>query len=273
MDKKILILGKGFIGTRLQEELKCPISGNKIYFFRDVERQIKKFKPKIIINCIGYTGSDNVDGCEFDIDKTLVANTFSPIILMEAALRNKIKLVHISSGCIYHYDFEKDIPRREKDIPDFLELYYSRSKIYAERALDVFADKTKALIIRIRIPLDNRPHPKNILTKLIKYRKAIDLENSITYIPDFIQALKHLIKIDARGIYNVVNSGRLSYPVLLDIYKKYVPDFEYKVIDFEKLNLTRTNLILATKKLKNTGFKVKSIHKVLDQCVRSYLKY
>ncbi|MFH1519952.1 MAG: sugar nucleotide-binding protein [Candidatus Omnitrophota bacterium] len=273
MNKKILILGEGFIGRRLQEELRCPISGNRIHSFRDAERQIKKFKPKIIINCIGYTGRDNVDGCEFDIDKTLAANTFSPIILTEAALRNKIKLVHISSGCIYHYDFEKNMPKREKDIPDFSELYYSRSKIYAERVLDVFSERTKALILRIRIPLDNRPHPKNILTKLIKYRKVIDLENSITYIPDFIQALKHLIKIDAWGIYNLVNAGRLSYPVLLDFYKKYVPDFEYEVIDFEKLNLTRTNLILSTKKLKNTGFKVRSIHEVLDQCVRSYLKY
>ena len=61
----ILILGKGFIGKRLQEVLNCDISGRKIYSFKDAEKEINKYNPKIIINCIGYSGGkNNVDGCE-----------------------------------------------------------------------------------------------------------------------------------------------------------------------------------------------------------------
>lgn len=273
MKNKILILGKGFIGQRIADSFDCEVAQGRINSLTDAQKEIDKYSPKIIINCIGHTGEKNVDGCEADKDKALTANTFVPIILSEAALRNNIKLVHISSGCIFHYDYSKDAPIKEEKIPDFFGLYYSRTKIYAERAIDVLSGKYNILTLRIRIPLDNRPHPRNILTKLINYDKVINLPNSITYIPDFIGALKHLIKIDAKGIYNVVNKDALRYPKFLDVYKKYVPDFQYRVIDYKKLNMVRTNLILSTKKLEKTGFKVRKISEVLEECVQDYLKY
>lgn len=269
---RILIFGKGFIGSRLQEEFNCNISGKKIDSYQDADREIKRFKPSIIINCIGHIG-DNVDGCEKDIDKTLTANTFVPIILAEAALRNNIRLVHISSGCIYHYDYFNDSPIGETRIPDFFELFYSRTKIYSEQALAVLSKRYPVLIVRPRIPLDNRPHPRNILNKLIKYKKVIDIPNSVTYLPDFIAALRHLLKIKAGGIYNIVNRGGLRYPELLEEYKKYAPNFKYKVIEYPKLKLIRTNLLLSTGKLQESGFKVRDIHEVLEECVQEYLKY
>jgi len=273
MKKEILILGKGFIGNRLYEDLNCNISERKIYSVDDAYEEIANFNPKIIINCIGYTGENNVDECELNMDKTLQANTFVPIILAEVALRKKIKLIHISSGCIYHFDYGKQKPITEDDLPDFSELFYSRTKIFPEGVLKDLSDKCNILIVRIRIPLDDRPHPRNILTKLINYKKVIDVPNSITYIPDFIKVLQHLIEIDAKGIYNVVNKGGLRYPELLDIYKKHAPDFEYKIINLSELNLVRTNLILSVEKLEKAGIKIRDIHGVLEECVKKYLNY
>ncbi|MCM8779646.1 MAG: sugar nucleotide-binding protein, partial [Candidatus Omnitrophica bacterium] len=273
MNKDILVLGKGYIGSRIKEEFDCAQSSKMICSFSDAEREIKKNKPKIIINCIGHIGR-NVDECELDKDKTLAANAFVPIILAEVALRNRIRLVHISSGCIYNYDYGKDNPIEEDAPPNFFRLFYSRSKIYSERALEPFSKEYPILIARIRVPLDNRPNPRNILDKLISYKKSIiDIPNSITYMPDFIKALKYLIKIKAVGIYNITNKGALRYSELLDVYKKYVPSFNYKIIDYKKLNLVRTNIILSVKKLEGTGFKVRDIHQVLEECVKSYLKY
>lgn len=271
---KFLILGKGFIGDRLREEFGCPVSTKKIFSFKDAQEEIDKFSPSIIINCIGHTGLV-VDDCEKNIEKTLISNAFVPLILAEAALRNKIRLVHISSGCIYHFNYSlPDKPIVEDRIPDYFDLFYSRTKIYSERSLDAAIKKGYPILIaRIRIPLDNRPHQKNILTKLINYKKVIDIPNSITYIPDFIRGLKHLIRIDAEGIFNMVNKGALRYPELMDIYKKYVPSFKYKIVDYEDLHLTRTNLVLSTKKLENAGFKVRGIHEVLEECVQNYIKY
>ena len=272
MKSKILILGKGFIGSKLGEVFSCNISQGMIRSFKDAEREVKKYSPKIIINCIGYTGQRNVDDCERDKDMTLLANSFIPIMLADIAIRYKIKLIHISSGCLYNFNFQKQKPITEGTLPDFFSLFYSRSKIYSERALDILCAKFNILTLRIRIPLDNIPHPKNILTKLIKYKKIIDMPNSLTYIPDFAKVLKHLIDIDARGIYNVVNKGALRYPALLDIYKKYVPGFKYKVVSYKNLNMVRTNLILSTRKLERTGFKMRNIHDVLEECVKAYLK-
>ncbi|MBM3244905.1 MAG: sugar nucleotide-binding protein [Candidatus Omnitrophica bacterium] len=268
----ILVLGKGFLGKRIAGALHCKISDARIRSFFDAEKIIRKHKPKIIINCIGKSGR-NTDDCELYKDKTLFANSFIPVILAEAALRSRIKLIHISSGCLFDYDFEKDKPITEEKVPDFLELFYSRSKIYPEIPLSLLsAKKLNCLILRVRLPLDNRPHPKNLLDKLIRYKKVIDLPNSITYIPDFLNALKHLIKIDARGIFNIVNSGGLFYNELMDVYKRYDPDFEYKTVKFKDLGLVRTNLLLSVRKLGKTGFNMRPAGEVIEECVREYLK-
>ena len=272
MKNKILILGPGYIGSRLKEGLGAEVSGDLIRSFQDAQTIVKKHNPKVIINCIGYIGR-NVDDCELDKDKTLTANSFIPLILAEVALRNNIKLVHISTGCIYHFDYAKDRPIIEEKEPDFFELFYSRSKMYSDLPLKLLSKKYPVLIARIRVPLDDRPCPKNLLDKLIHYKNVIDLPNTVTYIPDFIAALKHLIKIDARGIYNIAVKGALVYPKILELYKRHVPDFNYKVIHFKNLGLVRTNLILSTKKLEKTGFKVRSINEVIKECVDHYVKY
>lgn len=271
-NKNILILGKGFIGERLQKALSCQITGAFIKTYQDAQRLVKQYKPKVIINCIGITGKSNVDDCELDKDAVLLGNSFIPVILAEVALRNQIKLVHISSGCIFNYDYKKNKLIQEDSQDYFFKLFYSRSKIYSERALEVLARDYNILITRIRIPLLNARHPKNVLDKLIKYKKVIDLPNSITYIPDFIRAIKYLIKIDARGVYNVVNKGGLRYPALMKVYQKYVPEFKFKAIVLKKLGLVRTNLLLSTSKLEKTGFKVRNINSVLEECVKEYLK-
>ncbi len=271
---KILILGKGFLGSRLSEALNCSVSKNKIFTYSDAEAEILKYRPKIIINCIGTTGTSNVDECELEKSKTLLANTLVPIYLAEIAFRYGIKLIHISSGCIFHYNYNKDKSIKEEKNPDYFDLFYSRSKIYAEKAMLPLIDKDKAnvLILRIRIPLDDRPHSRNILDKLIGFNKAIDIPNSITYLPDFVKMLKHLIKIDARGIYNTVNKGGLRYPKLLAAYQKHVPDFKFQSMPVSELKLARTNLVLSTAKLEKSGFKVRKIDDVLEECVINYLK-
>jgi 3,5-epimerase/4-reductase len=270
---KILIFGKGYISSRIAKEINGDVSDRRINSFTDAQEEVEKYKPTVILNCIGHTGKNNVDDCEIDPDKNLISNTIVPIILAEVALRNNIKLIHISSGCIYNYNYHNHQPPiNEEMIPDFFGLFYSRSKIYSERALETLSKQYPILILRIRIPLDDRSHPKNILNKLIEYRNIIDVPNSLTYIPDFIKALKHLINIDARGIYNVVNKDTLRYPKLMNIYKKHVPEFNYKIINLNELGLVRTNIILSTKKLEESGFKIRSIHEVLDECVQSFLK-
>ena len=272
MNKKILILGKGFIGERLQRSLNCQITSCLVKSYKDAEKVVKKYKPQIIINCIGITGRRNVDDCEQDIDGTLLANSFVPIILAEVALRRNIKLVHISSGCIFNFDYKKSQAIKEESEDYFFRLFYSRSKIYADRAIEKLSRDHNILIVRIRIPLINEKHPKNLLDKLLKYNKVINIPNSITYIPDFVRAIEHLLRIDAKGIYNLVNKGGLRYPKLMQVYQKYVSKYKFRVVSVKSLGLIRTELILSTAKLEKSGFKVRNINSILDECVKEYLK-
>ena len=273
MRNKILILGKGFIGERIREEIGGDISDKILHSYSEADKEIKRFSPDILINCIGITGKRSVDDCESVKDDTLLANSFVPLMAAEVALRRGMRFVHISSGCIYQYDYKKDNAITEEKLPDYFDLFYSRTKIYSEQALAVLSKKYPFLIARIRIPLDNRPNPKNILNKLIRYKLAIDIPNSVTYIPDFIGALKHLLKIKASGIYNIVNNGVLRYPDLLDVYKKYNPSFKYSKVSLKSLGLKRTNIILSARKLENCGFRMRDIGRVLDECVRGYMEY
>jgi len=270
MKNKILIFGKGYIGCRLSKFLNCPVTGIHIESIKDIQRQIKKHKPKIIINCIGYIGINNVDDCEKDIDNSLISNTFIPIMMAEACIRNNIKLIHISSGCIYNYDYKKQKPIQETLTPDYYSLFYSRTKIYPENILINLSKKYDILITRIRIPLDNKPHQKNIIEKLVKYKTVINVPNSITYIPNMLKAIKHLIKINAKGIYNITTKGSLKYPDLMDEYRKYFPKFKYTILPLNKLNLNRTNLLLSTRKLEKSGFKVITTKQAIKDCIKHY---
>jgi hypothetical protein len=45
-----------------------------------------------------------------------------------------------------------------------------------------------------------------------------------------------------------------------------------QIIPLNKLGLIRTNLLLSTIKLEKTGFKVRNINSVLEECVKEYLK-
>jgi len=96
--RTVLVLGKGFMGQRIAQEFGWDVCGERILSLADAQAVIDRYKPSVLVNCIGHTGAHNVDDCEIDKDKTLFANTFVPIILAEACLRNRVKLVHISSG-------------------------------------------------------------------------------------------------------------------------------------------------------------------------------
>lgn len=271
MKTRILIFGKGYLGQRLAAEFSCGLTDARVNSLEQCIKDVSRYKPQVVINAIGQTGARNVDDCEMDKDKTLMSNSFVPVILAEACLRCGVRFVHISSGCIFEYDYAKQRPITEDRIPDYYDLYYSRSKVYAERCLDYLAAKFPVLTVRVRIPLDDRPGRKNIIDKLVKYGKVIDVPNSVTYVPDFVEMVRHLIAVKANGIFNTVNKGGLYYRDLMETYRKYVPDFAYKVIPLSSLKLKRTNLLLSTKKLEATGFKVRPIKSVLDECIQRYI--
>jgi 3,5-epimerase/4-reductase len=261
---KILIIGNGWIGNRLKDHFKADILNERVTNLNNLDKAISERKPEVLINCIAHTDLNGRDK-----EATLFSNSFVPLLAAEVCIKYKIRLVHLSSGCLFT---TTNWPITEEYLPNFFDLPYTRSKIYSESALSSMAKEFGFLILRIRLPLDNKPHPRNILTKLIKYKKVIDEPNSITYIPDFMNAIDYLLKDYRTGVYNVVNDGVLRYPHLLEVYKQFKPDFKYEVIKIENLGVNRPSLILSNEKLcLESKWTARNINSVLEECVEDYI--
>lgn len=264
---KLLVLGNGFIGKYVSKYLGCPISDARIDDMYSIQKEINIYNPDIVINCIGKAGNPNVDWCENHIDETFRSNVFVPQILDMLCRSYKIKMVHIGSGCIYNNGIFS-----EEDAPNFIGSIYSKSKKEVEESLS-----KNVLQLRIRMPISSEPGDRNLITKLLKYDKILDMENSVTVIDDFLYALKLLIQKDAKGIFNVVNPVAVKHSEILNIYNKYSNvEKKFSIISIEELEkitiAPRSNCILSTNKLESFGIRLRTAPEAIEDCIKKYVK-
>lgn len=270
---KYLIFGNGYLGNKFNEFLEdSELSKIRINSIIDVKTEIEKYNPEVIINCAGKTGKPNVDWCEENKIETLQGNILVPIYLAIACKELNKKMVHIGSGCIY-YGIHGGQSFTEEDVPNFEGSYYSRTKLISEKILNDF----EVLMIRLRMPIDGHPGPRNLLTKLLRYKQIVNIPNSITVIDDLLSITKQLMDKNQTGIFNVVNKNPITHGELLKIYEEISnKKLDYKLIDPNSLNkLTlagRSNCVLSTKKLENLGIKVPETKDALKKCIIQYVK-
>jgi len=270
-----LIFGNGFLGNKFRMFLgvDAALIGGRINGSDDIKCWIEKFAPDVVINCIGKTGKPNIDWCEDHKDETLFSNVIIPLLMREVCKQHKVKFVNISTGCIYKSYVGEVFD--EGDHPNFFGSYYSRTKYHVEQLL---SDFDGVLQLRIRMPLDGIPSDKNIISKLVKYKTIINVPNSMTYIPDFLDISKKLIEKNASGIYNVVNKGAITHSQILDKYKEVIdPTLKYKVISldrlYNKVKAERSNCVLSVRKLEeDEGINVRSIEDAVDLAIHEYAK-
>ena len=271
--QKTLILGAGWLGNWFQEKIPdAELSKVRITDERKIDVEIERVRPDIIINCCGKTGNPNIDSLESDPTGTYLANTVGPILLAAKAKEHGIYLVHLSSGCMYE-GTNNDKGFSEEDPPNFYGNVYIRSKILAEQALKDLG----ALQLRLRLPLCGRPHPRNLLTKLLNYKKVIQIGNSITVLEDFFPAALALIEKQKTGIYHIVNSGVEYHKDLLDLYRDLVdPKYRYETITMDilknELETGRSNCLLSNEKLGKEGIEMPDIKDSMEKVVRQYGK-
>jgi len=257
---KYLIFGNGYIGNKYKDYFgdDAVISNVRINEFNDIDNEIISNSPEIVINCIGKTGRPNIDWCEDHKEETYFSNVVIPSWIAVSCNYHNIRFVHISSGCIYKGDHRND---SEYTTPDFGDSYYSLSKIAAEGLIREKTDNY--LILRIRMPIDIIPDSRNLITKLLGYSKIISSPNSVTYVPDLMDATSKLLENDCTGTFNIVNDGVLFHKQIIDAYNEYASDFkDVTYIPAEELDTKagRSNCILNNDKLKKyyNGFNIAS---------------
>jgi len=252
MKSNVLIIGNGFVGSKLKKYLSEVPDVNVYHVFslnyfdpkhiqNSIENKIVNSKIDWVINCVGYTGSPNVDGCEDNKQDTWYLNVTFPSMLANICNRYESNLINISSGCIYT-GYEKAFT--EKCEPNFglwtpESSWYSKSKHACEMS---FANYENVFNFRIRMPITgNLNEKKNYLTKILKYNNLIDYKNSKTVINDLLSFTYNFIIRNKTnnlpsGNYNVVNPEPLTtrdVVEILDGYEFWNPNWQW--IDLEKL--------------------------------------
>ncbi len=266
---KIILFGsRGFLGEHFLKGMPgiVPVEGDiadqaKVEAICDAER------PDVIINAAGKTGRPNVDWCEDHKEETVRSNVTGPLVLLDVCQKRGIHLVHLSSGCIYAGD-NVGTGFTEGDAPNFFGSFYARTKIWAEQVLCEFP----VLILRLRMPFDDSSHPRSLITKISKYKSVLDEPNSITYLPDFVQAAKKLIEKRATGTYNLVNPGVISPYGIMELYKKHVdPTKEFAKLSVEHLGdvvkVGRSNCMLSGKKLEGEGIVMLPVEEAVEKAL------
>jgi dTDP-4-dehydrorhamnose reductase len=271
---KGIVFGKGFLGTRLAKELNFVISDLRISDKKTLDSYLDKEKPNIIINAIGKTGRPNVDWCESHKEETIFSNVVAPIILCTSCSEREIYFVHLGSGCIYYGDNDGK-GFSEEDEPNFYgPQFYAKTKILSEKALREFP----CLQLRLRMPIDNKSHQRNLIDKLKNYSKLINIQNSMTTVPHLIEATKKLIEKRRTGIYNITNPGTISAAEIMRMYKETVdPSHSFEIMSIKELDRVtlgkRSNCKLNTDKLQSEGIDIPEIHKAVRECLLKYKNY
>jgi len=274
---RVLLLGKGFIGTKLGQFLQTAdvdvfhISQQEIDYTnsRTLSRMFRDYNFTHVVNCCGYTGTPNVDGCEKNKEICWNLNVTVPNEIDKIADKYNKKIIHISSGCIYT-GYEKDF--LETDQPNF-GLYNPQSSFYSKskHAFETVIDTKRSAILRIRMPVTSVKEDKNYLYKLFKYDNLISYKNSITCIDDLNCLVKHLLDNFIPGIFNAVNTKPITAKEVVDMFKKYNkanPNWNFVEMNDLDIVANRSNCILSTQKLQQHGLEFSDTFETVEKYIQ-----
>ena len=172
------------------------------------KKKILEFNPDLIINAAGIT---NVDFCESNKDAAYDINSNFAGEIANISKNLGIKFLHISTDHL----FDGLSPYMSEDsVTTPLNIYGSSKALGEEKVLKHNED---ALIIRCNFfgwGPSYKPSFSDFIYDNLINNKSINLFDDIFYTPcstsSLIDASLELVRLDAKGIFNIVGSDRLS---------------------------------------------------------------
>ncbi len=243
--KTFLVFGgkTGWIGQKLvkllnKKEYVAIPAESRLENREQIIREIEQIKPDCIINAAGVTGTPNVDWCEDHKQDTLRNNIIGALTLADICFQHNIHMINLGTGCIYAYNkthpMYSGIGYSETDAPNFTGSFYSKTKLMLDTLLQNYPN---VLNLRLRMPISDDLHPRNFITKITRYKKVINIPNSMSILPDLLPLIPIMAERKLTGNYNFVNPGAISHNEILDLYKHYVdPTFTYQNFTVEEQN-------------------------------------
>ena len=267
-----LIFGTGWLGQRLHRDLRTHLNGARIDEPLNVHNVLARHRPTTVINAAGKNGHPNVDWCESHRLETARSNTVGPLVLAEECAHIGARLIHLGSGCIFQGE------GADEGSPAAPSSYYTHTKYAADLVLK---DLPHVAIVRLRMPFDEVPHPRNLITKLAGYSRVINPKNSLTSVTDFVHVIRELIlRPTASGIFHAVNPGAVSHWEILALYRELVdPAHAADFIELGELyslglaQAPRSNAVIQNTRLPALGIHMRPVLDALRADLTEYARH
>jgi len=236
MPDKILIIGKGFLGSTIFstcQNAEIHVLGthyNKstpivdITNINSIEKVANKFRPDLIINCAALT---NLDQIESNPERAYAINAHGAKNIASVSKQNKIKMIHISTDSVF--DGIKGM-YHEDDIPNPIN-EYAKSKKMGEDFVKETLDKY--IIIRTNFYGYNFEGKFlfNWILKKLKEKQQITGFSDIIFNPLEIGNLSDMIKELAHKNFNGIlhlssNENFSKHEFIIEITKMLNLDIE-----------------------------------------------
>ena len=285
-----LLGGSGYVGAAYQALLQ-----RKGVPFRNLRRAefdysnqaaltelLRREKPAFLINAAGYTGKPNVDACELHKAECLFGNAVLPGTIAAACGAADVPWGHVSSGCIYTGSRPDGTGFTEGDSPNFTFRtnhcsFYSGTKALGE---EVLAATPNVYLWRLRIPFNEVESSRNYLTKLMRYARLLEAENSISQLDEFCAATFACWEQRVPfGTYNVTNPGKVTTHEVVELIKQSgvcPKDYVFFKDENEFMHVAaktpRSNCVMDPAKLASVGIQLTEVHDAVAQSLRRWVK-
>ena len=276
MENKILLLGaNGYMGSVFKEKLPEGSFIEMEYKNLSVQNLLNSWSFNhfdTIINCTGYT--------EDNKELSVYGNLNAPIILTEFVnIVKELKILHVSSCSIYKNYINKIYAENNKPNHTFSNVncidFHAGTKALAEKIIERYPNH---YICRAGVIFDHIDHPKNYLTKLTKFNKLLELDNSLTNRQEFVDACIYLLENNCEfGKYNITNTGFASTSKTCDIIEKYL-DKKFSFYDCiteyffskDKKQYAHESSKVYNQKILDAGFKMSDVYDSIENSLKQW---
>ena len=274
----------------------------------EIVDEVTAYMPTHVVSFLGRThgsiGSktySTIDYLEQDgkLSENMRDNLVAPLLLAYICKYANVHYTYLGTGCIFHYK-DEDVQKmlgydnrrqqsaasgseietcykfKETDAPNFFGSSYSIVKGLTDQIMQERNCICESVLnLRIRMPIINRDHPRNFVTKITGYSKICSLPNSMTVLDEFLPYALALMQCRYVGTLNFVNPGVISHNEMLKMYRQFVnPEFEWTNFTVDEqneiLSSKRSNNYLDTAKLESIFPNVRNIQDAVQACMISY---
>ena len=271
-----VIIGNGKVANILKDDGDVVLSHSDVEIKESevIYKVLKQFPKSTVV--VNTAAKINLEWCEKNARDAEDVNTWGALNVAAVCGALDLRLVHVSSGCIFDGG-ETNRVFTEEDQPSPA-AWYACTKSKADQLL-IEKGYENVLIVRPRQLISAVPNPTNMLTKFASLGSGefIDTPNSVTCIEDMKEMIDHLVEKGCTGIYNLANTGYLSpYEIALHVKARVSPSLGVSRISYhdylKKLSVKRVNTLLSVDKLIATGYTPRSASEALDWCLDNYGK-